>query len=286
MSDETSSAIAELKKYLPDPVRRIELHDFMINEVRTMIDRVQDLRVSIATGAEVYAEQVTAYETASEQLLSLLVVGAFHSNSIEHDRLWARCVDYLASRMMESNGTTFLLDLQQYPTFLALHALGLGAVAAERIESIAHVLGSVRVRNSNWSAPVGVSVGARGALNSEALKQAFPQLARHKTPISDHVLEYLRPLAADFVPSDDRLNDMFDEVEYLLGIVYAAHKGEGWGPLGRAVWRAARSNQPPGEFVDRNVELLINFGLFDNSHHLAETKKSYDEALRTNPFRY
>ena len=286
MSDETAAAIAELKTYLPDPVRRIELYDFMMKEVQHAIEPVRNLPVDSMSSYEAYAEQITAYESASARLLALLVVGAFHSNTREHDRLWVSCVERLASRQMQTGGGSLLVDLQQYPTLLALYAMGLGAVAGDRSDSLARVLGSVTVRDHNRPYRGGIANSAWGALNAQAVKHAFSHLERHKTPISDHLLELLRPLVAAFVPSDEEYQEFFDEFEYLIGLVHAAGEGQGWGPLGRAVWRWAARDDRPGYFVDRHTRQLIGAGVFKSEEHLTKARQAYDGALAASPLRF
>lgn len=289
MSDETTVAIAELKTYLPDPVRRIELYDFMMGEVSDAISSFRDLPMVFSSKGseyEEYAQRVTTYEKGMNRLLNLLVVGTFHSITSEHDRLWVRCLDRLASRKIEDSGATVLIEMQHYPTLLGLFAIGLGSIAADRFDSIALVMSSVSMYDTTWSSRVGVSIGTVGSLHADAMKRAFPDLARHKTPISDHILGVLRKTATDFTPSDARLEDYFDELEYLLGIVYAAQQGSGWGPVGRAAWRWARHGRPPGELVDRHADVLIRTGLFKDSKDLADAQQSYGEYLRASPLRY
>lgn len=286
MTEDTSSAIFELKRYLPDPVRGIELYDFMMNEIKRAIDPIRDIRLDAAPSYEDYAQRITTYETASIRLLALLVVGVFHSNTRDHDRLWARCVERLASRKLETGGSSLLVDLQQYPTYLALYAIGLGAVASDRVDSLARVLGSVRIRDPNRPYRIGVAISTGGALNAQAVKHAFPDLKNRKTPISDHVLELLRPLVADFVPSDEEYQELFDELEYLLGLVHAAGEGRGWGPIGRAVWRWADRDDQPGALVDRHADLLVKAGVFKSLEELIKARQAYDKALRTSPLRY
>ena len=89
-----------------------------------------------------------------------------------------------------------------------------------------------------------------------------------------------------FVPSKERLEDLFDEVEFLLGIVYAAQEGYGWGPVGRAAWRRARRDTSPSELVTRHANVLLTAGLFNNKAHFEEVQKAYIEQLRQSPIRY
>ena len=86
---DTALAVAQLKRYLPDAVHRIKLHDLVAAEVDSAIDRVGDLPMdSLGFDAEQYAGRMATYEGATARLLRLLATGAFFSDCDEHDRLW------------------------------------------------------------------------------------------------------------------------------------------------------------------------------------------------------
>lgn len=285
--DEGAGPVELLKAYLPDPVRRIELYDFMMGEVKKVIESIKEMPIDNLTGYEHYRERVVAYEEATVQLLDLLVVGAFHSRTAEHDWLWVRCLDRLATREIKTSGNTLLLDMQHYPTLLALYAVGLGAAAADRIDSIAQVIGSVKIRGPLRSHLGAASVAkATTALNDDAMRKSFFDLDRRKTPVSDYLLEVLRPRVSGLAPNYEKYQDIFDEIEYLIGLSYAAHEGGGWGPLGRAVWRCRDRNDFPGEMVPRHSQVLIGAGIFDSQEHLADVKQSYDRRMNSSQLRY
>ena len=221
------------------------------------------------------------------QLLYLLVVGVFHSRTADHDWLWVRCLDRLATRETKVSGNTLLLDMQHYPTMLALYAVGLGAAAADRIDSIAQVIGSVKIQGPLRSHLGAASVAkAPTALNDDAMKKSFSDLERRKTPVSDHLLKVLRPRVSGLAPNYEKYQDIFDEIEYLIGLSYAAHEGGGWGPLGRAVWRCRERDDFPGEMAARHSQVLIEAGIFDSQEHLADVKQSYDRRMNSSPLLY
>ena len=285
--DERVRAVERLKVYLPDPARRIELYDFMMCEVEKVIEYVREMPIDHLTGYEYYRERVVAYEKAATQLLYLLVVGAFHSRTAEHDWLWVRCLDRLATRETKVSGNTLLLDMQHYPTMLALYAVGLGAAAADRIDSIAQVIGSVKIQNPLHSYLGAASVAkATTALNGDAMRKSFSDLDRRKTPVSDHLLKVLQPRVSGLAPNYEKYQDLFDELEYLIGLSYAAHEGGGWGPIGRAVWRCRDRDDVPGEMVARHSQVLIEAGIFDSQEHLADVKQSYDRRMNSSPLLY
>ncbi len=282
---DTALAIAQLKKYLPDPIHRIKLHDLVMNEVEEVIRQVEDLAMNGDVDHSAYASRMKLYEEATAGLLALLATGAMFSDRVEHDQLLARCIERLATREVERGGKTVLLEMQQYPTLLALYALALGAAAADRIEPVALALGSVKVADQGREVPVGVAA-SWGVLNHNAVKRSIDGVDRRKTPISDHLLDVLRPAVSGIVRNDGQLEDLFDEVEYLLGLSYASSRGDGIGPIGRAAWRSFRRDRYPGMLVARHGDSLVAAGVFKDADHFSQASEAYEEKLKSSPHRF
>ncbi len=277
---DTAFAVAQLKKYLPDPVHRIKLHDLLIAETNDAIDQFRDLSVDGAVGPQQYAERMNMYEEATARLLKLLATGAFFSDCVEHDRLWARCVGQLANRNMGHSGNVALIRMQQYPTLLALYAVALGAVASDRIESVALTLGTVKADRRGQSWPLSVAVSSWGVLDHDAVNQSIDGFGNRKTPISDHLFDVVCPAVSEIVRDEERIADHFDEVEYLMGLSYMSLEGHGRGPVGRASWRKWQTEQYPGSVVDRHQELLIREGVLRGQGELDEVRRTYNELIR------
>ena len=280
---DTAVAVAQLKRYLPDPVHRIRLHDLVMGEAEAVIEQVQGLPTSGQFTPESYAERMELYERAMSTLMALLANGAFFSDRAEHDRLWVRCTELLATRTQERAGSNLLVDMQQYPTLLALYALALGDLAADRVDSIARVLKDITVREISEPMPVAVAAASLHVLKHETVKRSLDGFERRKTPVSDHLWDLMGPAMSSIVADQQRLEDLFDEVEHLLGIAYTVH-GLGPGPVGRAAWRTANSNRRPGSLIKRHAQALVAAGLFDSDEHLTQTLQTYDEDLRSSRY--
>ena len=282
---DTAFAVAQLKKYLPDSVHRIKLHDLLTTETKNTIDEFHDLRVEGQFGHQQYAEQMILYETATARLLKLLLTGAFFADNEEHDRFLTRCVEMLATRSMTTAGNTLLIKMQHYPTLLALHAVALGAIAADRLEPIALALGTIKAKQIQQDRPVGIAASSWWVLDSDWVRKSRNELAQHKTPISERLLDCMRLASSEIILDDTRLEDLFDEVEYLLGLCYAYHGGEGRGPVGRASWRRWPAKQYPGGTIDRHIGLFRNLGVFPEREKYDNICRAYDELIQSSFYR-
>ncbi len=276
---DTAVAVAQLKKYLPDPVNRIKLDDLLMSATDDVIDRVQELQMDapLPLKAQRYRVQMEAYEEATAGLLTLVATGAFFSDRVEHEQLLARCLDRLASRSVSGNGIDLLLEMQHYPSLLGLYALALGCAAVDRLDSIARVMGSTAVAREGG--PLPVYVVAQWALDGHWVKESAAEPVGGKTSVSNHLYRVLRPSVSEIIREDGQFEDLFDEVEYLMGCAYVNKIGPP-GPMGRAAWRYYRTHRFPGSMVERHSAALIEAGVFESEERLAEVRKSYDAAIK------
>lgn len=279
------ATVAQLKRFLPDESHRIRLHSLVTGEAQAAIERFAGIETKQGTGDPLMSagERVQAYEEAVATLLRLLVVGARFSDRQDHYDLWAECVDRLANRSMPLRvGNPDVIRAQFYPVLLALYAIALGSAAAGKVDAIAHTLAAVTIRrplpdHSHRSVPVTVSF--------ESLENGqFPERTKDSsTPGSDRLLDVMREAAADVIPGGERLEDFFDEAEYLLGVAGEAQLE----PLrldfvttaGRAAWRLLREGGYPEGLLRRHEKPLIEKGVFQNAGQIDTAQRAHNEKI-------
>jgi hypothetical protein len=75
------------------------------------------------------------------------------------------------------------------------------------------------------------------------LKRFLPGYERHHTPEGDYLIDLLRPLMEESLPSKYRYEESFDRIEYLIALAYAdlyekyRQDNDFIGPIGRFAWR-------------------------------------------------
>ena len=278
---DTAVAVAQLKMYLPDPVHRIRLHDLMLGEVDAAIEQFRDLPMDGKLSFQAYADRMALYERAMQGPLRLLAVGAFFSDNEEHDKLWVRCIERFVARDQARVGNPSSLNMQHYPTLLALYALGMGSIAANRIDSIAQALGGITMREDRQPPrALAVAISTSEVLNLRAVNRALFDAQPRKTPVSDHLLDLMRHATSGIVPEADSHEELFDEVEYLMGIAFASHSREGRSPPTRAVWRYYDADRFPGSLIRNHADVLLASGVFRGSDHLAQVCRAYEHYQR------
>ena len=209
----TDLAVARLKKFLSNQDHRIRLHDLLVGETQAVISQGEILEDQPLRDPQERQQQIESragdYEAAAATLLRLLIIGARFSDREEHDRLWAECASRLANseklRPREANDIRDI-GMRFYPALLALYAIALGSEVSDRLDPIARTLATVTMHP-----PPDRQIGSRQVSIVAAMEIVdegmFPSSAdrRRVTRLSDHLLDVLRPAAADVIPSNGRL---------------------------------------------------------------------------------
>jgi hypothetical protein len=139
------AAVVQLKRALPDPVRRIELFDLLDQAVTQTAARAAsaDRPVHAPNGAlsSVFESNVHGYRADSDVLLHLLANGVFHDDGT-YDHLWRRAVQRLI-RLRDTSTGAFHEDLEKLrhlPALLATFTIGVAAILSRREELVADAL--------------------------------------------------------------------------------------------------------------------------------------------------
>jgi len=279
----TAIAVTELKRCLPDPVRRIRLHDLIMDETtRALSDRVNLSEPQPA--AENVLARYRTVETASATLLALLVTMAYFADRHEHDELLVEVLRRLAAGpVTEPRQTTFNVweNALYYPALLAVYAVGLGCIARDRMAPFAQALARIKVHHpTGTDEKLSSAAASWRALNPEVVKTLYE--SKRKTPVSDYLHEVLREPAHWVIPVDADYDRLFDELEYALGVICTADYGRG--PIGRFVWRdqyGIAGRWPVGA-IDRNRADLLDAGLFEGlDAKLQEATSAYKENIKS-----
>ena len=235
----TEAAVASLKRYIPEPRYRIQLSD-LVNDTVERVVEVLSGEVFSVDGPMPTTESVTArvrhYEAACSTLLSMAAIGGFWAEE-EHYSLWQEALEHLGST--ESRGGNVLwLRLRRYPATLLLYALGLGAVAANRLQFLNRMFTATLREEHQQDVPAvrelpASFIGREGMRMLEGMKS--------HVPLNDWIHDTLRPYLGRIILDDNRYTMAFDKLELLMSLNQAHHKL--WVPLGAFGYRYANTNR-------------------------------------------
>ena len=137
----TEAAVASLKRYISEHRYRVQLADLIDTTVDRIIEVTSDDAYSVSGSSEVTTASATArvrgYEAACATLLAMAPIGGYWAE-VDHLHIWQKALLRLSP--VGGNGLSLWIELKRYPGTLLLYALGLGAVAADRLEFLAGLL--------------------------------------------------------------------------------------------------------------------------------------------------
>lgn len=146
----TAMALARLKRYLPDPVHRIDLHDLVMRAVDDVTTHIAAQPANPKGGVSMETLQAIyeGYFDSMEQLTPLLQAGVWHDTEGAHDRLWLdvlqRLVDAGTAPLQSFNQASAAARL--FPAFTALAVAGMTAIRRDREELLIRMATEVEAR--------------------------------------------------------------------------------------------------------------------------------------------
>ena len=231
-------AVARLKRYLQDPVHRIDLEDVLMDEVRRVEERFADTTRYPLDGVEglsndafweLYDECVTRYIEDTDTLLHLLAALAYYGE-VDHGRIITVALQRLLSKQNQApqRYNARLVHLRQFPVLLgAFTVLSVEALVGKDVFAAPTLCGpSARMPNINESRPL-FEVADPWRVFQEGAANALPrwQSTKFLFPESHLIRIALADVLATYESDPDRRSEALSEAECVFGIVELSSGG-------------------------------------------------------------
>ena len=217
----TAIAVARLKRYVADPVRRVDVHDLVIGATDEAFNRIAAQPVyHPECGPAVVDEALAQMAAAVTPVLYLLVSGVRHDREGAHVDLWVECLQRLmqARRPFEGGFNEYLDKARHYPALMALRLAGVASMLAGRDEVLLRLLTEPSWRDryaNNARIPAGQALHEGRVFGYGGLV-ALPRWngQRPYYPVSRMLREDLREPLRDLLPDDEEYDWQHDQYEY------------------------------------------------------------------------
>ena len=219
------AAVSSLKRYVSERRYRVQLSDLVDAIVVRIIESTSGEDYAVSGASALTTESATArirgYEAACSTLLALGPIGGYWAEE-DHFRVWRQALSRLTPA--RRNGLVFWLGMQRYPATLLLYALGLGALAADKLDFLEYLF-ATPIRRDHEEDVSAVEYlppfGTYEPIGQEA--RILEGMDQKPAPLNEWMHEVLRESAMSVVPQDDQYTLLFDKLEILISLSAARH---------------------------------------------------------------
>jgi len=294
-----AAKVSRVKSLLSTESSAIELHDFLIEEVRRFLAATSDDQFTMSQqfSKDELVTRLNRYEEAVSDLAVLMACVAYWAKP-GHVATLQKCTSRSCDRLETVGGFDVWIELRWYPLLLQLYQVGIASVDAQRYDTLAAVFYTA-APVSQYGASEGVIVEVVGKHLLELVRtNAFKQIPGHErnhVPHSEYLFKLLQPKLDDLLFLGKNYEQAFDTFEVLFALAVAdlrKVRGEGlWGPVGRFGWKHRRSERAPlGRIIAEAADLKeawppLKAGFFGGNYERFEAVATeYREMIGGLPF--
>ena len=294
--DVLQEKVLTTKRLLSDETAVIELHDFIVQEIRNFLVVTGEDHFKIDGvnfSQDEFLERISKYETRIKSLAAMSACIAYWAKA-PHEQIMRKMIARITDRLESRGGLTAWSYLRWYPIIIQLYTAGIAAVEGKRYDSLATIF-YTKIILSDYDGNQKTFVEAvASALSEYASMKLFKQLPGHErnhTPLSEYLHKQLQPMLDDILFLGKSYEASFDEFEVLLALTVACIRKRNnkrvWGPIGRFGWKYANrgDSNPFTELItvakrEKENWAPLKAGLFDGNYDaFIETADEYEQIL-------
>ena len=242
------AAVAECKRLLASDQHRIELADLIDSLGREVVDELAELPELESFDGPALTARMRHYDETCTKLLAVAFVAAYWSDETQLE-VWRNTVERLFGHAKRTGRGPDIVG-SSYPAVLLVYALGLGATARGRLDSLGRVLSFPTGRDiEDWRRQSEEGNVADG-LNEMMLRYARTKdslgnltgMEKRVVPLNDWMFQSLRECTLDLIPMEKRYERNFDRMEVLLALGCGVRGNDvdeehPWYPVGCFIYR-------------------------------------------------
>ena len=248
-----ATKVSKVKALLANESASIELHDYLISEVRRFLANTSEdnFKVHGQFAKEELLERISRYELHGSDFAALISCLAYWARP-NHKGLLQKLIARSTDRLDSHAGLVVWLNLRWYPLIMVLYSAGVAAVEGRRYDSLATLLfakiASVEHRAKTEFFVESVANAISQLTDTDVFKQ-LPGHERQHTPMSEYLFKSLQPALDDVLFIGKSYEAAFDEFEVIFALVVAdirlTQTNHAWGPIGRFGWKGRWGESSP-----------------------------------------
>ncbi|MCK4226021.1 SIR2 family protein [candidate division WOR-3 bacterium] len=281
-----SSAIAieETKKYLSEEKYYIKLEELVKDEIESVY-RYFSANLWNNSDFSDHSQRYKEYEIGLEILLNIIITISYYGHRNTH-----RIITETIERFTNVSVVATWSNL--YPALIIEYCCGVAAIAGKKYHNLSAVLCEPKIAKGEKYVSALTHIIPQKIFENEIY---IPREYRQNTfPRSTFLLDTIRKYISKFVPGKDNLNRIFDQFEYLLGLVYTDQKLNEpnfiklrWAPFGKFFILVGEdwNDKYISQFVEKEKLNLLEGNFLDgNSDRFDKAKNEYEKYLMYQQF--
>lgn len=239
--------IQKTKRLLSDAASNIELHDYLIREIRQFLYETSkdNFSLGVSFSQEEFLERMAKYEALATDLSAITACIA-HWAGQTHQKLIQKAIGRSTDRLLDSHngGLIAWIYLRWYPQIIQLYYSGIAAIDGGRYDSLSSIFYTEIDSSQNGDGQITFAEGVNKAIQELTRVDLFKKIPGHENnyvPLSEYLFKILQPTLDDIFFIGKNYEKGFDEFEILFALVVADLNKQktqrAWGPLGRFGWK-------------------------------------------------
>ena len=275
-----SLAVAQLKRYLPDPVQQIRYQDMLVDEATRVRKLLETERFSLSAiyTPEELAARARALQSGTSILLHLIATASYWAEDRHIDTIQL-VMQRLGNGLQPSNGVPVWLDMQLYPALLAFYCAGIAAVASKNGQLLERLLFTQikHPRKSDFAQPA-INLLTPEWVISNSIAQELPGMKPRSTALSDWLLDSLREILEPITGISD-YDQVFDRFEYICALVGTETDADP--TLGRFSWKLKYQGAPRDLLDQPTISLILETNIFRDKTEINDAADTIYNQIKT-----
>lgn len=258
-------AVAQVKRYIIQN-NPIGVHDLLMEEVKTVYSQLhKDFSIQGGGVGPSVLNYIQNYESTSEKLVTLAATAAYWGDGGSILAI-IKGFEWLGNPPDGESGGTWVA-IRRYPALMLLYAAGISLIAKRNFKDLHKLFFTPNNHYERYgrSHRLISEFHPSGIVDVSHLNAALGK--NYRIPTSERIFEQVSNSLAFLFPTKESFAQLFDEFEYCFCLSFAwdyfTNENRYWGPLGRFIYRGARSGEQTvldrisKEFSQQDFELLL-----------------------------
>ena len=264
-SQDTEALQAKVKSLLDAEGRSIELHDYLIEQVRIYQSEFLELwnkTVQSKHWHEDIPSLIIEFESLAAPLAGIAACIGYWAKPREVSTVSKFFLEVYSPSYIPTGGNTFLIALACYPSVIITHAYAVASTLNGSLENLSNVLkSSVFVGHNKERCSIAKAYAKfRLEMARAEVIKSVPEHARNKFPESERLLLELQPILDASIFPGVAYEPRFQEAEVLLLLASYLDESEtspeNWGPGGVFLYKRLNSNFNSSVLIEMEKDFI------------------------------